>query len=114
MALELSEYGKSLPACVQSRYAEKVMLCGGRDPLLFTLDETSTDHDLYPKVQDVDIKDYLVGKTNFITREQFKAHKALEAHNFLTSGWVQAPRLKVLPCRNVVVIGKVGTTCLLL
>ncbi|KAG0444923.1 hypothetical protein HPB47_013221, partial [Ixodes persulcatus] len=106
MALELSKYGKSLPACVQSQYTEKVMLCGDRDTLLFTLHETATDHDLYPKVQDVDVKDYVFGKMSFITRVQFKAHKALEAHDFLTSGWVQAPRLGALSCRNVVVIGK--------
>ncbi|KAG0444735.1 hypothetical protein HPB47_013443, partial [Ixodes persulcatus] len=44
----------------------------------------SGSHNL--EVQETDIKDYLVGKTSFITREQFEAHKALDAHNYLTSG----------------------------
>ncbi|CAN7987264.1 unnamed protein product [Ixodes hexagonus] len=30
----------------------------------------------------------------------------MEAHNFLTSGWVQQPRSKVLRDRNVVIVGK--------
>ncbi|EEC05677.1 conserved hypothetical protein [Ixodes scapularis] len=30
----------------------------------------------------------------------------MEAHNFLTSGWVQQPRSKVLGDRNVVIVGK--------
>ncbi|KAG0413099.1 hypothetical protein HPB47_009752 [Ixodes persulcatus] len=95
MAVVLSEYGASLPAFARLRYVKKVMLSGGMDPLLFVADDTVIEHDLYPKVQDVDIKDYLVGNTRFETREQFKAHKALEAHNYLTSEWVQPPRLKL-------------------
>ncbi|KAG0438730.1 hypothetical protein HPB47_016906 [Ixodes persulcatus] len=106
MAVVLSEYGASLRAFARSRYVEKVRLSGGTDPLLFDDDDTVMEHDLYSKVQDIDIKDYLVGKTSVITREQFKAHKALEAHNYLTSRWVQPPRLKVLPNGDVVVIGK--------
>ncbi|KAG0440205.1 hypothetical protein HPB47_016374 [Ixodes persulcatus] len=106
MAVVLSEYGASLRAFARSRYVEKVRLSGGTDPLLFDDDDTVMEHDLYSKVQDIDIKDYLVGKTSFITREQFKAHKALEAHNYVTSRWVQPPRLKVLPNGDVVVIGK--------
>lgn len=113
MPVILSEYGASLPAFARSRYVEKVMLSGGMDPLLFDADDTVIEHDLYPKVQDIDIKDYLVDKTRFETREQFKANKELEAHNYLTRGWVQPPRLKILPNGDVVNIGKVSKRCLL-
>lgn len=103
----LSEYARKLPASVRSRYEEKVLMCGGKDPLSLSVDETVADTSAYPKVEECDVKDYLVGKTSFITREQFKAHKSLESHNYLTSGWVQEPRLKVLENSDVVVIGKV-------
>ncbi|XP_077492150.1 uncharacterized protein LOC144103258 [Amblyomma americanum] len=55
----------------------------------------------------MDIKNYLVHETSFITREQLKSYNALEAHNYLTSGWVQEPRLKVLADSRVVIIGRV-------
>ena len=103
----LSEYAQKLPASVRSRHEHKVAMCGGKDPLLLTGDETVADMSAYPKVEDVDVKDYLVGKTSFISREQFKAHKFLESHNYLTSGWLQEPRLKLLASEEVVVVGKV-------
>lgn len=103
----LSKYAQKLLASARSRYEEKVLMCGSEDPLSLSVDETVTDTSAYPKVEECYVKDYLVGKASFITREQFKAHKSLESHNYLTSGWVQEPRLKVLPNNDVVVISKV-------
>ncbi|CAN7976320.1 unnamed protein product [Ixodes persulcatus] len=62
----------------------------------------------------MDIKDYLVHSTNFITRDQMKAYKALDAHNYLTSGWVAPPKLKVLPDGMIVVVGKARSRVTLL
>ncbi|KAG0434416.1 hypothetical protein HPB47_019124 [Ixodes persulcatus] len=70
----LSEYAQKLPASARSRYEEKVLMCGVKDPLSLLVDETVTDTSAYPKVQECDVKDNLAGKTSFITREQFKAH----------------------------------------
>lgn len=68
-----------------------------------------------PQAQFTDTKDYLVHSTSFLTREQLKAFKSLEAHNYLTSGWVLEPLGKVLPDDGIVVVGKVrGKTLLLL
>lgn len=65
----LSEYAQKLPASVRSRYEEKVLMCGGKDPLSLSDDETVTDTSAYPKVEECDVKDNLVGKTSFITLE---------------------------------------------
>ncbi|KAH9379013.1 hypothetical protein HPB48_022287 [Haemaphysalis longicornis] len=64
----LSEYARKLPASVRSRYEEKVLMCEGKDPLSLSVDETVTDTSAYLKVEECDVKDYLVGKTSFITR----------------------------------------------
>lgn len=105
--IRLSQYGDDLPEPAKSRYAKKVLLCGGTDPLLFGENETSREADNYPNVDVTDISDYLVHGTSFVSRAQFKAYKSLEAHNFLTSGWVEEPRLKFVNDDNVVVITKV-------
>ncbi|KAM7307962.1 uncharacterized protein ISCGN_011597 [Ixodes scapularis] len=82
-------------------------MCGSVDPLLLDDGDTLVDVNLYPRVETTDIKDYLVNGTSFYSREQFKASMSLEAHNYLTSGWVSQPRLKVLPDKNVVCVAKV-------
>ncbi|KAH7960023.1 hypothetical protein HPB49_016264 [Dermacentor silvarum] len=92
--MHLSTYAKNLEAGVKVRYVEKVELCGGVDPLMLTGKEASVDLALVPKVELSDIKDYLVHATSFITNEQLKARKSLESHNYLTSGFVQEPRLR--------------------
>lgn len=105
--MRMSAYAQSLRGPEALRYAEKVGRCEDVDPLALAEDELSSDADLWPKVDFADVRDYLVNGTSFATREQFKAVKSMEAHNFLTSGWVQQPRSKVLGDRNVVIVGKV-------
>ncbi|KAM7307590.1 uncharacterized protein ISCGN_011226 [Ixodes scapularis] len=82
-------------------------MCGSVNSLLLDDGDTLVDVNLYPRVETTDIKDYLVNGTSFYSTEQFKASKSLEAHNYLTSGWVSQPRLKVLPDKNVVCVAKV-------
>ncbi|KAG0425171.1 hypothetical protein HPB47_027637 [Ixodes persulcatus] len=104
--MRMSAYAQSLRGPEALRYAKKVGRCEDVDPLALAEDELSSDADLQPKVNFADVRDYLVNGTSFATREQFKAFKSMEAHNFLTSGWVQQPRSKVLADRNVVIVGK--------
>lgn len=106
--LILGAYAASLTGRVRARYEQKVAMCGSVDPLLLDDGDTLVDVNLYPRVETTDIKDYLVNGTSFYSREQFKASKSLEAHNYLTSGWVSQPRLKVLPDKNVVCVAKVS------
>lgn len=105
--MRLSAYARGLKEPEKLRYEEKVPLCGGVDPLDLNEAEVKCDVNLLPRVDFTDIKDYLVHATSFITREQLKSYKALEAHNYLTSGWVKEPRLKALAESRVVIIGRV-------
>lgn len=105
--MRLSAYAQSLRGPEAARYLEKVRRCGDVDPLSLLDEELSSDINVWPRVEFTDVKDYLVNGTSFVTREEFKAFKAMEAHNFLTSGWVQQPRSKVLCDRNIVIVGKV-------
>lgn len=105
--MRLSKYGADLSGPEKARYVVKVRRCDGVDPLDLTQDELVLNANLFPRVQFTDIKDYLVHSTSFLTRDQLKAYKSLEAHNYLTSGWVQEPLVKVLPDGNIVVVGKV-------
>lgn len=96
--LVLSEYALRLTETARSRYEEKVRLAGGVDPFTFAEAQTAADILKYPKDEYVDIKDSLVDSTSFITREQFKAHKALESHNYATSSplnFLLCPRFKL-------------------
>ncbi|KAH6946170.1 hypothetical protein HPB50_011984 [Hyalomma asiaticum] len=92
--ISLSSYARSLDDAARKRYIEKLKLCGDVDPLLLGPDELHFDVELVPRVEISDIKDYLVHATSYITHEQMKARKSLEAHNYLTSGFVQEPQLK--------------------
>ncbi|KAH7948184.1 hypothetical protein HPB52_019123 [Rhipicephalus sanguineus] len=90
----LSVYAEKLDANAKQRYADKVALCGGVDPLILTSKEAAFDIELVPKVELSDIKDYLVHASSFVTHEQLKAKKSLEDHKFLTSGFLQELLLK--------------------
>ncbi|KAH9365561.1 hypothetical protein HPB48_008922 [Haemaphysalis longicornis] len=105
-----SSYGQSLDKEDRQRYEAKVVECGGVHPLLFTDDEISlisVSGHLVPKVEESDIKDYLVHATGYLTHEEFKAVKSLESHNYLTSGFVQEPKLRQVG-EHVIVVTKVN------
>ncbi|KAH7968999.1 hypothetical protein HPB52_013581 [Rhipicephalus sanguineus] len=90
-----SAYVQNLDETAKLRYLDKLKLCGGVDLLLLRTDELRFDVDLVPRVEISDIKDYLVHATSYITHEEMKGKKSLEAHNYLTSGFVQEPLFKV-------------------
>ncbi|XP_075553440.1 uncharacterized protein LOC142586061 [Dermacentor variabilis] len=104
--MQLSDYAKSLPDPERSRYIIKIAKCGGDDPLALSDDHFMNDVGFYPSVDRADIRDYLVHGTSFMTREQLKSYKSLEAHNYVTSGLVEPPRVKVRD-GNGVAVGKV-------
>ncbi|XP_070389189.1 uncharacterized protein [Dermacentor albipictus] len=104
--MQLSDYAKSLPDPERSRYIIKIAKCGGDDPLALSDDHFTNDVAFYPSVDRADIRDYLVHGTSFVTQDQLKSYKSLEAHNYVTSGLVEPPRVKVRD-GNVVVVGKV-------
>ncbi|KAH6935728.1 hypothetical protein HPB50_008669 [Hyalomma asiaticum] len=62
------------------------------------------DVDLRPRIDSSDIHDFLVLRTSFITREPLKSKKALEGHNFVTSGWVPEPWVKKVAANTVIAV----------
>ncbi|KAH6941868.1 hypothetical protein HPB50_023674 [Hyalomma asiaticum] len=62
-----------------------------------------------------DIHEFLVRRTSFITREQLKSRKALEGHNFVTSGWVREPWVTKAAAYTVIVVTQLsdyaGSAC---
>lgn len=111
-AVRLSSYGQNLDQEARQHYEEKIVECGGVDPLLLTDAETSLISlckiDLVPRVDESDIKDYLVRTTGYLTNEKFKAVESLESHNYLTSGFVQEPKLRQVGDDLVIVVSKVN------
>ncbi|KAH7943338.1 hypothetical protein HPB52_006959 [Rhipicephalus sanguineus] len=103
----LSDYAKSLSDPERRRYHIKVAKCGSDDPFALSDDQFTNDVGCYPSVDRADINDYLVHGTSFVTREQLKSYKSLEAHNYVTSGLVEPPRVKTLCDGNIVVVSKV-------
>lgn len=51
--------------------------------------DSAPDADLLPETTHVDIMNYLVLSTSYVSCQQMKAYKSLEAHNYFTSGWVK-------------------------
>lgn len=103
-----SSYADTLNGGDKKRYEEKIALCDG-DPYLMDLSEFSLDEDSYPRVGLVEISDYLVLSTSFISKKQMKAFRSLEAHNYVTSGCVNKPRTKCVRSNRVLAISEVST-----
>ena len=88
MAMQcLSEYAENLPSDAKARYKEKLDVIGGIDP--FQPRNFGELDDRLPDVDGSDLVSYLVLQTSFITANQFKARKSLEAYNQFVSGWVK-------------------------
>ncbi|KAG0422948.1 hypothetical protein HPB47_001234 [Ixodes persulcatus] len=91
----------------QARYESKVMMCDGVDQ--FTLHngaDTTSDADVQPATTHVDIINYLVLSTNYVSLQQMKAFKALDAYNYFTSGWVKSLTAMGLPSKLIVVLSE--------
>ena len=83
----LSEYVKSLPQEAKVRYLNKIAVINGIDPLADSV--FGEEVDITPPVDACDLLSYLVLQTSFVTSNQFKARKGLEAYNQLVCGWVK-------------------------
>ncbi|XP_077529384.1 uncharacterized protein LOC144141751 [Haemaphysalis longicornis] len=110
MASEPGGYAAALNEIDRARYEQKTALCGV-DPFVLGEADCATSVELrplWPRVDDVDIVDFLVLRTSFVTLKQLKCRKALEGHNFLTSGWVREPWLKQVSADTVIIVSKVN------
>lgn len=105
----LSPYSQKLSGAERKRYIAKLELIGHIDPFLLISsggDSSATSCDL-PAIDASDIVSYLVLQTSFISAQQFKARKSLEAYNQFVNGWVKDVR--AWSCHEKVVItGKVS------
>ncbi|KAH7956912.1 hypothetical protein HPB52_013512 [Rhipicephalus sanguineus] len=102
-------YFSQLIGSARVRYKEKIELCENVDPYTLRLGtDTSADASLLPSVAHGDIVTYLVFSTSFVTLEQMKAYKALESHNYFTSGWVKSLSAKRLGEDKVLLLGEVN------
>ena len=86
-SVAFSEYYAGLTGPAKTRYREKVLTCGF-DPYMLKKSECSEDLADYPSVEYPDIVNYLVLQTSWITGQQMKAYKSMDAYNFFVSGWV--------------------------
>ena len=108
VSLMFSDYCTSLEQSARSRYKEKCRKCGF-DPYALKPSDFDADLNGLPEVEYPDIVNYLVLQTSWLSKEQMKAYKSLEAYNFFVSGWVSN-----ILTRNtkdgVVVYARVGIT----
>ncbi|CAN7950895.1 unnamed protein product [Ixodes pacificus] len=100
-------YHDELQGEERRRYEAKIAMCG-LDPFTLKATDLKKDWKLWPQLDAGDIIDYLVRKTSYLTRKEMKAYKSLEAHNYLTSGWVKEPSLKTIGTDAVVVVSEVN------
>ena len=69
------------------RYKSKIALINGNDP--FGKIVGGEPFSGVVPVDSCDLVSYLVLQTSFMTVEQFKARKGLEAYNQFVSGWIK-------------------------
>lgn len=60
-----------------------------------------------------DLNNFLGVMTSFITSKQLKNYKSLEAHNYVTSGWVKEPWVKQAGQNTVIVTEVSALTCVI-
>ena len=84
---QLSLYFEGLSEESKARYKEKISLINGNDPFGKVIGGEAFSG-IVP-VDACDLVSYLVLQTSFMTLEQFKARKGLEAYNQLVSGWIK-------------------------
>ena len=99
----LSEYAKGLETHVKRRYLQKISLVGV-DPASIPSDQF--DPECLPSIEAAESVSYLVLKTSYYTKQQFKCYKSLEVYNQMVSGIVTSVQGKIIAGKHVVV-GKV-------
>lgn len=91
----------------RERYVQKIYICGFD---AFELDTRDCEKScaLLPQGTMFDIFDFLVLRTSFVTKNQLKSYKALDGHNYETSGWVRQPPTEKTGLETVIVVTQVG------
>ena len=84
---QLSSYFEGLNEEAKAHYKEKISLINGNDP--FGKVVGGENFNGVVPVDACDLVSYLVLQTSFITSEQFKARKGLEAYNQFVCGWIK-------------------------
>lgn len=102
-----SEYCASLDADVKRRYEDKLVVIDNVDPFMFSVGDLSLDLNLLPKVEMMDLVNYLILTHSFYTGQQLKAYKSLQAYKYYESGFVQEVLAKKINSNAFVVVGKV-------
>ena len=82
-----SAYFEGLSKEAKARYMEKISLINGIDPFKKVVDGEAFSG-VVP-VEVCDLVSYFVLQTSFMTFEQFKSRKSLEAYNQFVCGWVK-------------------------
>ena len=107
VSLIFSDYCHSLEQSTRARYKEKCKKCGF-DPYALKPSDFDSDLSGLPEVEYPDIVNCLVLQTSWLSKEQMKAYKSLEAYNFFVSGWVSSLLTKNTKDGRVVVYARVG------
>lgn len=84
-----SAYYDQLPAAAARRYDEKICAVGKLDPYTIDKDHFSDDVGTWPRVCYMDIVNYLVYTTSFVTQEEMRAWKGLQSYKYFIDGMVQ-------------------------
>ena len=79
--IKLSDYVEGLPEYAKRRCKQKISFIGGVDPFLGGFSSGLSESKSCPPVDSCDLVSYLVLKTSFLTVEQFRARKGLDAYN---------------------------------
>ncbi|KAH8025153.1 hypothetical protein HPB51_003995 [Rhipicephalus microplus] len=94
---------RSLRRTASYRYEKKVRLCGV-DPFTLQAADYIVNVNLWPCVDAAYIREFLMLRMGFVTQPQLKSRKALDGHNFVTSGWLREPRVKQVAAESVTVM----------
>ncbi|XP_077506935.1 uncharacterized protein LOC144116122 [Amblyomma americanum] len=99
-------YFDELVGPTRARYESKVEMCGGVDPYTLRVGtDSAPDADLLPSTTHVYIINYLVLSTSYVSHEQMRAYKSLEAHNHFTSGRLKS--VTAIECHRMVIFSQV-------
>ena len=96
--INLSSYASSLTGAARERCLAKIRVVGDFDCFLGVPPGASS---VVPAVDVCDLLSYLVLETSFVTSQQFKARKGLDAYNQFLCGWVKEVKSFLLNGKHV-------------
>ncbi|XP_059174981.1 uncharacterized protein LOC131955049 [Physella acuta] len=102
-----SAYVKSLAPTEQEQYIKKIELLCIEDPYLLSDQRQLVDDiSIWPKIENMDIVNYLVFSTNKVTQEQMRNYKSMKSYVYFTDGLVSQIKCREFGSK-VVVVAKV-------